>query len=154
MSSKFASPIVVVAEKPSVGRDLARVLGAKNKGDGYLYGDTYAVTWAIGHLLMLKEPEDYDPQLKKWRKSDLPILPDEMGLKPLPKTIKQLNLIKKLINCKDTKEVICATDSGREGELIFRYIYRWAGCKKPVKRLWISSLTDESIKNGLNTNLK
>ena len=150
MNLKSAPRILVVAEKPSVGKDLARVLGAKNKGDGFLYSEAYAITWAIGHLLTLKEPEDYDPSLKKWRKSDLPILPEAMGLKPLPKSIKQLNLIKKLMNHKGVEEVICATDSGREGELIFRYIYQWCKCKKPVKRLWIYSLTDEAIKTGFD----
>ena len=150
MSLKSTPRIIVVAEKPSVGKDLARVLGAKNKGDGFLYNETYAVTWAIGHLLTLKEPEDYEPSLKKWRKSDLPILPSVMGLKPLPKSMKQLNLIKKLMNHKGALEIICATDSGREGELIFRYVYHWCECNKPVKRLWISSLTDEAIKAGLD----
>ena len=150
LSSKPAPSIVVVAEKPSVGKDLARVLGAKSKGDGFLYCDTYAITWAIGHLLTLKEPEDYNPSLKKWKKGDLPILPEEMGLKPLPSSLKQLSLIKKLMNHKNTEEVICATDSGREGELIFRYIYQWCKCTKPVKRLWISSLTDEAIQSGFD----
>ena len=139
---------VVVAEKPSVARDIARVLGAGGRGDGFLHGGGYAVTWAIGHLLTLKEPEDYSPVLKKWRMSDLPILPETMGLKPMPKTERQLLTIKKLVNHREIGEVICATDSGREGELIFRYIYDWCGCKKPVRRLWISSLTDEAIRNG------
>ena len=142
------SKSIVVAEKPSVARDLARVLGCGKKVDGFLYSDSYVVTWAVGHLLTLKEPEDYDARYKKWSRENLPILPDVMGVKPVPKTLKQLNVIKKLINHKNTKEVICATDSGREGELIFRYIYNWSGCKRPVKRLWISSLTDEAIRNG------
>ena len=140
---------VVVAEKPSVGRDLARILGCKSKGDGFLYDGSHVVTWAIGHLLMLKEPDDYDDRYRQWRRETLPILPDEMGIKPVPKTLGQLRTIKKLLNHKDTIDIICATDSGREGELIFRYIYMWCGCKKPVKRLWISSLTDEAIKSGL-----
>jgi len=140
---------LIIAEKPSVGRDIARVLLCKQKGDGFLYSDEYIISWAIGHLATLKEPEDYDPNLKKWRMNDLPIIPQTMGLKALPKTSKQLNLLKKMLNSKEVGQVICATDSGREGELIFRYIYQWAECSKPVKRLWISSLTDAAISDGL-----
>jgi len=140
---------LVIAEKPSVGRDIARVLNCNAKGDGYLHNNDYIVSWAIGHLVTLKNPEDYDPALKRWDKSKLPILPADMGLKPIPKTQPQLKILKKLMNARDTREIICATDSGREGELIFRYIYKWAGCKKPVKRLWISSLTDTAIIDGL-----
>ena len=142
---------VIIAEKPSVGRDIARVLDCKRKHEGFLEGEKYVVSWAIGHLATLAEPEDYNPALKRWRMADLPIIPREMTLKPLPKTEKQLKLLKKLMNAKETADIICATDSGREGELIFRYIYQWAGCKKPVKRLWISSLTDTAIKKGLST---
>ena len=141
---------LIIAEKPSVARDIARVLGCKQKADGQIYNNQYTISWAIGHLATLKEPEDYDPVLKKWRIQDLPIIPTEMGLKPIPKTSKQLNLLKKLMNARDTRDIICATDSGREGELIFRYIYQWAKCKKPVKRLWISSLTDTAIREGLD----
>ena len=140
---------LIIAEKPSVGRDIARVLGCKQKADGYLHNDQYIISWAIGHLVSLKEPDDYDPALKKWKMNDLPIIPTEMGLRALPKTTKQLNLLKKLMNSKEVTQIICATDSGREGELIFRYIYQWAKCKKPVKRLWISSLTDAAITDGL-----
>ncbi|MCL1843961.1 MAG: DNA topoisomerase 3 [Defluviitaleaceae bacterium] len=140
---------LIVAEKPSVGRDIARVLKCGQRGDGFLQSEKHVVTWAIGHLVTLNEPEDYDPSLKKWRRSDLPILPETMGLKALPKTKKQLLLLKKLMNSNETETIICATDSGREGELIFRCIYKWAGCKKPVKRLWISSLTDAAISDGL-----
>jgi len=140
---------LVIAEKPSVGRDIARVLKCTAKGDGYLHGNNYIVSWAIGHLVSLNDPEDYNPSLKRWNKSDLPILPQAMGLKPIQKTQSQLNILKKLLNARDTTQIICATDSGREGELIFRYIYQWAGCKKPVKRLWISSLTDAAIATGL-----
>ena len=140
---------LIIAEKPSVGRDIARVLKCKLKGDGFLYSDEYVISWAIGHLATLKEPEDYDPGLKKWRMNDLPIMPDKMGLRSLPSTAKQLNLLKKMLTSKEIDQVICATDSGREGELIFRYIYQWANCDKPVKRLWISSLTDAAISDGL-----
>jgi len=140
---------LVIAEKPSVGRDIARVLKCTQKGDGFLHGSDYIISWAIGHLATLKEPEDYDPSLKKWEFGSLPIMPESMGLKALPKTSKQLNLLKKLMNHKETAAIICATDSGREGELIFRYIYKWAKCSKSVKRLWISSLTDAAISDGL-----
>ena len=139
----------MIAEKPSVGRDIARVLKCTRKGDGFLAGETHIISWAIGHLVTLKEPEDYDPKLKKWRSYHLPILPAEMGIKAMPSTEKQLNIIKNLMNDASIEAVICATDSGREGELIFRYIYHYADCKKPVKRLWISSLTDAAISDGL-----
>lgn len=142
---------LIIAEKPSVGRDIAKVLNCKLKGDGFLYSDDYVISWAIGHLATLKEPEDYDPSLKRWHMSALPILPQTMGLKSIPSTAKQLNLLKKMLNSKEISQVICATDSGREGELIFRYIYQWAQCNKPVKRLWISSLTDAAISKGLET---
>jgi len=140
---------LVIAEKPSVGRDIARVLKCKQKGDGYLYNEDYVVSWAVGHLVTLKEPEEYDPSFKKWKMYDLPIIPNVMELKAIPKTEPQLRILKKLMNARDIGQVICATDSGREGELIFRYIYLWANCKKAVKRLWISSLTDIAIADGL-----
>lgn len=140
---------LIIAEKPSVGRDIARVLKCGQKGDGFIQGEKYIISWAIGHLVTLNEPEDYDPWLKKWRRGDLPIIPTTMGLKALLKTKKQLSVLKKLMNSRETEAIICATDSGREGELIFRYIYKWAVCKKPVKRLWISSLTDSAILDGL-----
>ena len=139
---------LVVAEKPSVARDIARVLGARTGVDGFLQGNGYIVTWAIGHLVSLKEPEELDERYKRWRMGDLPILPDHMELKVLPKTRKQFTVVKRLMNGKETDSIICATDSGREGELIFRYIYRMAGCKKPFQRLWISSMTDEAIRGG------
>ena len=141
---------LVIAEKPSVGRDIARVLKCKQKGDGFLYGADYVVSWAIGHLATLKEPDEYDESLKRWRFEALPILPQEMQLKAIPSTEKQLKVLKKLMTSDKIASVICATDSGREGELIFRYIYKWAGCDKPVKRLWISSLTDAAISEGLS----
>lgn len=139
---------VVVAEKPSVGRDIARVLRCQEKGEGCLVGDSYTVTWAIGHLVSLCEPDEMDEKYKKWRMADLPILPAKIPLKVLPKTKAQFRIIKKLICHQDTEKVICATDAGREGELIFRFIYQETGCQKPVDRLWISSMTDEAIKEG------
>lgn len=143
--------IVVVAEKPSVGRDIARVLGCKTQGDGCLTGDNYTVTWAVGHLVTLCEPDEIDEKYKKWRMAELPILPENLPTKVIPKTKKQFSVIKKLINAKDTERVICATDAGREGELIFHYIYDKAGCTKPIDRLWISSMTDEAIREGFDS---
>ncbi|MBQ6374650.1 MAG: DNA topoisomerase 3 [Clostridia bacterium] len=139
---------LIVAEKPSVARDIARVLGVRGRGEGYLSGDDYIVTWAIGHLVSLCEPGEVDPEWKKWNMAQLPILPDEIPLKVLPKTKDQFATVKKLMKDKDVASIICATDSAREGELIFRYIYRMAGCQKPVERLWISSMTDAAIRQG------
>lgn len=141
---------LVVAEKPSVARDIARVLGVKNRGDGCLIGDGYAVTWALGHLVALKEPQELDKRYERWRIEDLPILPEHMETKVIAKTKKQFYIVKRLMNDTETEKIVCATDSGREGELIFRYIYEQAGCKKPVFRLWISSMTDEAIRAGFD----
>lgn len=143
--------IVVVAEKPSVGRDIARVLGCRTKGEGFLQGEKYSVTWAVGHLVTLNEPHEVDVKYKKWRAEDLPMLPDDIGTKVIPKTRAQFSVIKKLICDKQTERVICATDAGREGELIFRLIYEKSGCKKPVDRLWISSMTDAAINEGFSS---
>ena len=139
---------LVIAEKPSVGRDIARVLGAKQKGDGYLFGERWIVSWAIGHLVTLCNPEEIDPIYKKWSTDTLPILPETIKTKVLPKTRSQFSVLKKLMNSAEVDKIVCATDSGREGELIFRYIYNQAGCKKPVDRLWISSMTDAAIREG------
>jgi len=144
---------LIVAEKPSVARDIARVLGVKTRDEGFIYNDEYAVTWAIGHLVTLCEPGETDERWQKWNMAQLPMLPDDIPLKVLPKTKKQFSTIKKLMKSKDVTSIICATDSAREGELIFRYIYRMAECKKPVERLWISSMTDEAIRQGF-ANLK
>ena len=140
--------IVVVAEKPSVGRDIARVLGCGTRGDGCLIGEKHIVTWALGHLVTLSEPDELDPKYEKWSFDTLPILPETIPLKVISKTKAQYQTVKKLINDKETDSLICATDAGREGELIFRYIYEKAGCKKPFDRLWISSMTDEAIREG------
>ena len=140
--------IVVVAEKPSVGRDIARVLGCRTGGDGCLIGEKYIVTWAVGHLVTLMEPNELDPKYEKWSFATLPILPETIPLKVIAQTKDQYSKVKKLINDKETDSLICATDAGREGELIFRYIYEKAGCKKPFQRLWISSMTDEAITEG------
>ncbi len=140
--------IVVVAEKPSVGRDIARVLGCRTGGDGCLIGDRYIVTWAVGHLVTLMEPNELDPKYEKWSFATLPILPETIPLKVISTTKDQFSRVKKLINDKETDSLICATDAEREGELIFRYIYEKAGCTKPFQRLWISSMTDEAITEG------
>ncbi len=145
---------VVLAEKPSVARDIAAHLGANQKHDGYFEGNGYQVTWAFGHLISLKNPEDYDPTLKRWSLSTIPFIPKEFELKVVDdKGIrKQFATIKKLLKSAD--ELICATDAGREGELIFRYILTMTQCeKKPWKRLWLSSLTDEAIRAAFQ-NLK
>ena len=142
---------LVLAEKPSVARDIARVLGAREKGENCLIGKDYVVTWALGHLVTLKEPQEMDERYTHWKKEDLPILPARMETKVIKKTKSQFLAVKKLMNDKETGDVICATDSGREGELIFRYIYEQAGCRKPVRRLWISSMTDEAIRAGFDS---
>ncbi len=141
--------ITILTEKPSVGRDLARILGATRRHNGWLEGNGYCITWAFGHLIELEEPDKYDPALKKWSLESLPILPDPFRLKVSSKKgiQEQFNVIKKLFKSADS--LVCATDAGREGELIFRYILKMCKCTgKPTKRLWISSLTDEAIKEG------
>ena len=142
---------LVVAEKPSVARDIARVLGAKDKGENSLIGGGYVVTWALGHLVTLKEPQELDERYTRWRAEDLPILPEKMETKVIKKTRSQFLSVKKWMNDKETQDIICATDSGREGELIFRYIYEQAGCRKSVRRLWISSMTNEAIRAGFDS---
>lgn len=140
---------VVLAEKPSVARDIAKHLGASTRANGWLEGNGYAVTWAFGHLVELQEPEDYTPDWKPWRVSNLPIIPEKFRLRPRGDAgaVQQLDTVKKLFT--DAEEIICATDAGREGELIFRYILEWSGClQKTVRRLWISSLTNEAIEKG------
>lgn len=147
------SKILIIAEKPSVARDIGKVLNSVKKGIGYIEGEKYIITWAIGHLVTLYDPKDYDIQLKKWSRSMLPITPEEIKLKAIPRTRDQLSIIYKLIHKKEVGQIICATDSGREGELIFRYIYEISKTNKPFKRLWISSMTSTAIKKGFD-NLK
>lgn len=139
---------LVIAEKPSVARDIGKVLGANQKGDGCLIGEDYVVSWAVGHLVTLAEPEDYDVKYKRWNAATLPIIPEEMELKAIAKTRSQLKILHKWMNSKEIDQIICATDSGREGELIFRYIYEITKCKKPFSRLWISSMTEQAIREG------
>ena len=141
--------IVVVAEKPSVARDIARVLGARKKVQGFLEGNGYVVTWALGHLVHFAEPDDYGPPWSgRWSTGQLPMVPQQWKLKTARSTMKQFQVVKKLINDARTEQLICATDAGREGENIFRLIYEHAHCNKPVQRLWVSSLTDEAIGEG------
>jgi DNA topoisomerase-3 len=140
---------VIFAEKPSVGRDIARCIGKGRKCDGWIEGEGWAVTWAFGHLVQLKNPEGYDPALKRWSLASLPIVPDTFLLEPRSGSgvVDQLQRVVDLFMRAD--EIICATDAGREGELIFRYVVSWAGCEqKPVRRLWLSSMTDDAIKRG------
>src|SRR4051812_48050323 len=141
---------LVIAEKPSVGRDLTRVLpGAFEKQEGFLESDAHVVTWAVGHLVQLAEPEEYGPQYKKWRMADLPIVPDRFKLVVRDeRSKKQMTVISKLLKREDVDEVINACDAGREGELIFAYIYEKAGAKKPVRRLWLSSMTKQAIQEA------
>ena len=143
----------VLAEKPSVGRDIARVLGCKNEKNGYIEGNKYIVTWALGHLVTLADPETYDKKYKSWDMSDLPILPKDLKTVVIKKSAKQFNTVKAQLNRNDVNEVIIATDAGREGELVARWIIEKAHIKKPIKRLWISSSTDKAIKEGF-TKLK
>ena len=139
---------VVIAEKPSVGRDIARVLGCQSSGRGCLTGGDWVVTWAVGHLVTLVEPDELDEKYKRWSFDTLPILPAEIPLKVIASSRDQFAVVRNLINAPETDRLICATDAGREGELIFRYIYEKAACKKPFDRLWISSMTDEAIQEG------
>ncbi len=143
--------MAVLAEKPSVARDIAKVLGANTRGDGYLHGNGYIVTWAIGHLASLAQPHEIHPQWKFWRRDTLPMLPKEWPLVVYEKTKDQFEVVRKILSSPRVGRVICATDAGREGELIFRYIYEAAGCNKPISRLWISSLTPEAIRKGFDT---
>ncbi|QED46752.1 DNA topoisomerase III [Cytobacillus dafuensis] len=139
---------VVIAEKPSVARDIARVLKCNKKGNGYLEGDKYIVTWALGHLVTLAEPESYDVKYKTWNLEDLPMLPDRLKLTVIKQTGKQFNAVKSQLTRKDISEIIVATDAGREGELVARWIIDKVKINKPIKRLWISSVTDKAIKDG------
>lgn len=139
---------LILAEKPSVARDLARILGCKTKQKHYIEGEKFVITWALGHLVELKMPEDYDTKYKTWRMEDLPIIPEKMGLKVIRQTTAQFKGIERLAKRKDMKELIIATDAGREGELVARWIIERIRWNKPLKRLWISSYTDRAVKEG------
>lgn len=144
------SKVLVLAEKPSVGRDIARVLKCSKKGNGYLEGDKYIVTWALGHLVTLANPEQYDDRYKSWKLEDLPILPFPLKLVVIKQSGKQFNVVKEQMKRKDVDRIVIATDAGREGELVARWIIEKAHVRKPLKRLWISSVTDKAIREGFN----
>ncbi|MBQ2251120.1 MAG: DNA topoisomerase III, partial [Lachnospiraceae bacterium] len=144
---------LVIAEKPSVARDIARVLKCSKNGSGCIEGDHYIVTWGLGHLVTLADPEDYDKKYKEWKMEHLPMIPEAFKLEVIKQTAKQYHAVKTLIHRNDVGEIIIATDAGREGELVARLILKKAGAKKPLKRLWISSVTDKAIKEGF-ANLK
>lgn len=142
------SKILVLAEKPSVGKDIARVMGCSKGGGGYFEGPRYVVTWALGHLVTLADPEAYDPKYKEWRMEDLPMLPAHLKLVVIRESSRQFRIVKELLRRQDVAEVVIATDAGREGELVARWILEEAAIRKPVKRLWISSVTDKAIAEG------
>ncbi|MBX4261622.1 DNA topoisomerase III [Clostridium estertheticum] len=144
---------LVLAEKPSVGKELAKFLNCTQGGNGYLMGSKYIVTWALGHLVTLADPEAYDEKYKSWRIEDLPMLPKELKLVVIKETSKQYKVVHELLKRADVDELVIATDSGREGELVARWIIQKAGFRKPIKRLWISSQTEKAIRDGFN-NLK
>src|SRR5436190_873958 len=141
---------LVIAEKPSVGRDLTRVLpGAFAKHEGYLESDSHVVTWAVGHLVQLAEPDEYDPRYKKWRMADLPIVPDRFKLVVRDeRSKKQMSVVTQELKRDDVDHVVNACDAGREGELIFAYLFEKAGSKKPVRRLWLSSMTKTAMQRA------
>lgn len=139
---------LVLAEKPSVAQSLSKVLGADQRRDGYLEGNGYIVSWCVGHLVELAQPEAYDAKYAKWVYDDLPILPDDWKYEVSAGTKKQFGILKQLMSRKDVESLVCATDAGREGELIFRLVYHQCHCKKPFERLWISSMEDSAIREG------
>ena len=141
---------LVIAEKPSVARDIARVLNCNQKGNGYIEGKGYVVTWALGHLVTLADPEEYDKKYTKWDMETLPMMPEHMKLVVIRQTSKQYQIVKNQLFRGDIGDVIIATDAGREGELVARWILDKSGCHKPIKRLWISSVTDKAIRDGFN----
>src|ERR1035437_10288620 len=150
MKASESSAIAILAEKPSVAQDIARVLGAEKRGKGYLQGNGYVVTWAIGHLVSLAQPHEINPEWRQWRFDHLPILPVQWPLVICEKTKDQFEVVRKILTSARVSRIVCATDAGREGELIFRYIYKATGCRKPVSRLWISSLTPDAIRKGFD----
>ena len=139
---------LVLAEKPSVARDIARVLDCHKNMPGAIEGSKYIVTWALGHLVTLADPEEYDKKFKEWNMSYLPMLPERWELVVIKQTSKQYHNVKTQLFRKDVSDIIIATDAGREGELVARWILDKSGCHKPIKRLWISSVTDKAIREG------
>ena len=144
---------LVIAEKPSVGRDIARVLGCKKQIQGAIEGEKYIVTWGLGHLVTLADPEEYEAGWKEWKMDYLPMMPKEWKLVVIRQTGKQYQLVKAQLFRKDVSQIIIATDAGREGELVARWILEKAHVSKPIRRLWISSVTDKAIRDGF-ANLK
>lgn len=144
---------LVLAEKPSAAQSFAKVLGATKREDGYLEGNGYLVSWCVGHLVELSSPESYDERYAKWKYADLPIFPEQWKYQVSSSTRKQFGILKKLMARADVDSLICATDAGREGELIFRLVYHQCGCKKSFERLWVSSMEDSAIRAGFQ-NLK
>ena len=142
------SKTLVLTEKPSVAKDIARVLGCKKNGNGCIIGDKYIVTWALGHLVTLADPEGYDAKYKTWRMDDLPMLPTNMKLVVIGQTSKQFKAVSSLLGSNEVDKIVIATDAGREGELVARWIIKKANCRKPMLRLWISSQTDKAIREG------
>ncbi|WP_239014903.1 DNA topoisomerase 3 [Archangium violaceum] len=143
--------LAVVAEKPAMARDIARALGAREQGEGCYRGNGYVVTWAIGHLVGLAQPHEMKPEWKRWQRELLPMLPGDWPLVVEERTASQFKVVRRVMTAPEVDAVVCATDAGREGELIFRYIYEAAGCRKPVKRLWVSSLTEGAIREGFRS---
>jgi DNA topoisomerase-3 len=141
---------LVLTEKPSVGREIAKILNCHQKGNGCFLGAKYVVVWALGHLVTLADPEAYDAKYKTWKIEDLPMLPPKMDLVVIKETAKQFSVIRNLMKQPDIDEIIIATDAGREGELVARWIIKKAGWRKPIKRLWISSQTEKAIKEGFS----
>lgn len=139
---------LVIAEKPSVAQSIAKVIGAGGRHDGYLEGNGYVVSWCIGHLVSLAQADAYDEKYSRWKKEDLPILPEKWKYEVSGSTKKQFGVLKTLMNDSRVDGLICATDAGREGELIFRLVYHQARCRKPFRRLWISSMEDAAIREG------
>src|SRR5215210_4582560 len=142
---------LIVTEKPSMGRDVAAALGAARRGEGFISGESDIVTWCVGHLVELDDPQAYDPRFERWRVEDLPILPEEFKYHPSERTLDQFNVIRALLGREDVESIVNAADAGREGELIFDLVYTLAGCRKPVERLWVSSLTRDAILEGFRT---
>ena len=142
---------LIIAEKPSVAQTIAAALGVKNKKDGYIEGNGYLVSWCVGHLVGLAEAAAYGEQYKKWSYDSLPILPQEWQYTVAADKGKQFKTLKELMHRADVSDVVNACDAGREGELIFRFVYEVAGCKKPMRRLWISSMEESAIKAGVTS---
>ena len=139
---------LIITEKPSVGQAYAKVLGVRDRHDGYLEGAGFIVSWCVGHLVELSEPEEYDGRYSKWEYADLPIIPEAWKYRVSSGTKKQFEILKKLMARNDVNSICNCCDAGREGELIFRLVYNKCGCRKPVERLWISSMEDSAIKEG------